>query len=139
MDEVGRFDATKGPRIVGPHDGASVDLGAISARFMVWGEESGGGFSLVEHPIPPRTLAAPIHRHSREDEYSYVLEGRPGAPLGDDVVYAGPGDLAFKHYFEELPSDPAGRPAHAATYGLEVDLDRMQSLCEEHGLRFPRW
>jgi len=37
-------------------DGASVDLGAISARFMVWGEESGGGFSLVEHPIPPRTL-----------------------------------------------------------------------------------
>jgi hypothetical protein len=76
MDEVGRFDATKGPRIVGPRDGASVDLGAISARFMVWGEESGGGLSLVEHPIPPRTLAAPIHRHSREDEYS-PDRGRP--------------------------------------------------------------
>ena len=96
MDEVGRFDATKGPRIVGRGDGAFVDLGAISARSMVWGEESGGGSSLVEHPIPPRTLAAPIHRHSREDEYSYVLEGRLGALLGDDVVYAGPGDLAFK-------------------------------------------
>jgi mannose-6-phosphate isomerase-like protein (cupin superfamily) len=96
MDEVGRFDATKGPWIVGPRDGASVDLGSISARFLVWGEESGGGSSLVEHPIPPRTLAAPIHRHSREDEYSYVLEGRLGALLGDDVVYAEPGDLAFK-------------------------------------------
>jgi hypothetical protein len=66
MDEVGRFDATKGPRIVGPRDGVSVDLGSISARFMVWGEESGGGSSLVK-----------------------------------------------------------------------VDMDRVQDLCEEHGLRFP--
>jgi len=40
MDEVGRFAATKGPRIVGPRDGASVDLGAISARSMVSGEKS---------------------------------------------------------------------------------------------------
>ena len=91
-----RFDASQGPRIVGPRDGRSVELGAIGARFVVWGEESGGGFSLVEHPIPPRTLAAPVHRHSREDEYSYVLEGRLGALLGDDVVYAEAGDLAFK-------------------------------------------
>ena len=60
-----RFDASQGPRIVGPRDGKSVELGAIGARFIVWGEESGGGFSLVEHPIPPRTLAAPVHRHSR--------------------------------------------------------------------------
>lgn len=63
---------------------------------MVRSEESGGGFSLVEHPIPPRSLAAPLHRHAREDEYSYVLEGRMGARLGDDVVYAEPGDLVFK-------------------------------------------
>ena len=33
-----------------------------------------------------RALAAPLHRHSREDEYSYVLEGRIGALLGDEVV-----------------------------------------------------
>ena len=45
---------------------------------------------------PPRHLAAPWHRHTREDEYSYVLEGRLGAQLGDDVVYAEAGDLAFK-------------------------------------------
>ena len=63
---------------------------------MVWSEESGGGFSLVEHPIPPRTLVAPLHRHANEDEYSYVLEGRMGAQLGDDVVYAEKGDLVFK-------------------------------------------
>ena len=62
---------------MGPRDGKSVELGAIGARFMIWGEETGGGFSLVEHPIPPRTLAAPVHRHPKEDEYSFVLEGPP--------------------------------------------------------------
>ena len=41
-------------------------------------------------------LAAPLHRHLREDEYSYVLEGRMGALLGDDVLEAGPGDLVLK-------------------------------------------
>ena len=91
-----RFDASQGPRVVGPQDGKAVDLGSVGVRFMVRGEESGGGFALVEHPIPPRTLAAPLHRHAHEDEYSYVLEGRMGALLGDDVVHAGPGDLVFK-------------------------------------------
>ena len=46
--------------------------------------------------MSPRALAAPLHRHTREDEYSYVLEGRMGALLGDDVLEAGPGDLVFK-------------------------------------------
>ena len=91
-----RFDGSTGPRIIGPRDGKAVDLRSVGVRFMIWGEESGGSVSLVEHPIPPRTLVAPLHRHSREDEYSYVLEGRMGAQLGDDVVVAEPGDLVFK-------------------------------------------
>jgi mannose-6-phosphate isomerase-like protein (cupin superfamily) len=91
-----RFDGSEGPRIVGPADGKAVDLQSIGVRFMAWAEETGGGFSLVEHPMPPRTLAAPLHRHSREDEYSFVIEGRMGALLGDDVIYAETGDLAFK-------------------------------------------
>ena len=133
---------------------------------MVRGEESGGGFSLVEHPIPPHTLAAPVHRHSQEDEYSYVLEGRLGALLGNDVVYVDAGDLAFKprdqwhtfwnsgdtvcrileiispagfeHYFDEVGEAPlASRPEIAARHGLEVDFDRVEELCETHGLHFP--
>src|SRR5215211_7732149 len=85
------------PRIVGPQDGKAGSLGSIGVRFMIDTEEThDGGFSLVEHPMPPRALAAPLHRHSREDEYSYVLEGRMGALLGDDVIYADAGDLAFK-------------------------------------------
>ena len=83
-------------KIVGPHDGKAGHLGGIGVRFMAWAAETGGGFSLVEHPMAPRALAAPLHRHTHEDEYSYVLEGRMGADLGGEVVYGDPGDLVFK-------------------------------------------
>jgi mannose-6-phosphate isomerase-like protein (cupin superfamily) len=85
-----------GPKIVGPTDAAEGFLGSIGARFMIDGAEAEQRFSLVEHSMSPRALAAPLHLHTREDEYSYVLEGRMGALLGDDVVEAGPGDLVHK-------------------------------------------
>ena len=85
------------PKIVGPRDGKADSLGSIGVRVLIdTAETHEGGFSLVEHPMPPRALAAPLHRHSREDEYSFVLEGRMGALLGDAVVYAGAGDLVHK-------------------------------------------
>ncbi len=60
------------PKVVRPVDGMAGFIGSIGVRFMIDGEDSGGGFSLVEHPMSPRALGAPLHRHSREDEYSYV-------------------------------------------------------------------
>jgi mannose-6-phosphate isomerase-like protein (cupin superfamily) len=83
-------------RMIGPSDGKAGFLGSIGVRFMINGEDAGGDFSLVEHPLSSRALAAPLHRHTREDEYSFVLEGRMGGLLGDDVVEASPGDLVFK-------------------------------------------
>ena len=59
-----RFDAAQGPRIIGPKGGKLADFGAFGVRFMVWGAESGGGFALVEHPIAPHALVAPLHRHA---------------------------------------------------------------------------
>ena len=90
------FTAQTTPKIVGPQDGKAGWLGSIGARLIIPGADTAEGFSLVEHPMPPRALAAPLHRHNREDEYSFVLEGRMGALLGDDVVEAGPGDLVYK-------------------------------------------
>src|ERR1700693_6607690 len=83
-------------RVLGPADGKAGFLGSIGVRFMIDGETTSGGFSLVEHPMSARALAAPLHRHLREGEYSYVIEGRMGALLGDDVLEAGPGGLVFK-------------------------------------------
>src|SRR3954464_15078230 len=89
------MDATA-VRIIGPNDAQEGFLGSIGVRWMIDGAEAEQRFSLVEHPMSPRALAAPLHRHTREDEYSYVLEGRMGALLGNDVVEAGPGDLVVK-------------------------------------------
>lgn len=83
-------------RILGPGEGEAGFLGSIGVRFMIEGADSGGGFSLVEHAMSPRALAAPMHRHNREDEYSFVLEGQVGALLGSDVVTGGPGTLILK-------------------------------------------
>ena len=99
-------------KVLGPTAGKSGLLGSMGVRVMINGTESGGGFALVEHPIPPRALGAPLHRHSREDEYSYVLEGRVGALLGEEVVIGNPGDLIFKprnqwHSFWNAGDEPA--------------------------------
>ena len=71
-------------------------LGGLGVRFLISPEESGGGFALVEHPLKPRALGAPLHRHTHEDEYSVVIRGRVGAQLGDEVLYAEAGDVIFK-------------------------------------------
>jgi mannose-6-phosphate isomerase-like protein (cupin superfamily) len=99
-------------KVVGPRDGKAGFLGSIGVRFMVDGEDANGGFSLVEHSMSAHALAAPLHRHTREDEYSYVLEGRVGALLGEEVVVASPGDLVFKprgqwHTFWNAGEEPA--------------------------------
>jgi mannose-6-phosphate isomerase-like protein (cupin superfamily) len=83
-------------KVIGPRDGKAGFLGTIGVRFILDGDEAGQRFALVEHPMSARALAAPLHRHTREDEYSYILEGRGGALLGDDVLIGGPGDLIFK-------------------------------------------
>jgi len=83
-------------QVLGPEEGEKVRLLALGVRFMIDGEQTGGRFSLVEHPLPPRRLGAPLHTHTHEDEYSYILEGRLGVQLGDDVLEAGPGELVFK-------------------------------------------
>jgi mannose-6-phosphate isomerase-like protein (cupin superfamily) len=144
---------TKGVRVVGPADGIEGFLGSIGVRFLIDGAEAGERFSLVEHPMSARALAAPLHLHTREDEYSFVLQGRMGALLGDDVVEAGPGDLVhkprnqwhtfwnagdepcrileiispagFEHFFREL-SDLGG--------ALASDPDEFAQLRERYGL-----
>ena len=71
-------------KVLGPTDGKAGFLGSIGVRFMIEGADADDRFSLVEHPMSARALAAPLHRHHNEDEYSFVIEGRMGALLGDE-------------------------------------------------------
>jgi mannose-6-phosphate isomerase-like protein (cupin superfamily) len=77
-------------------EGRTADLATLGNRYMIDVAQTDGRFALIEHTIPPRALAAPMHVHEREDEYSFVLSGRMGAQVGDEVVEAGPGELVFK-------------------------------------------
>ena len=119
--------------VLGPRGGKSVDFGGFGVRFLLRGEETGGAFALVEHPLAPRALAAPLHRHSREDEYSYVLEGRMGALLGDRVVEAGPGDFVFKrrgewHSFWNAGDAPARLLELISPAGFEGYFDELAGI-----------
>jgi quercetin dioxygenase-like cupin family protein len=122
-----------GARVVGPEDGKSGFLGSIGVRFMVDGSESGGGFSLVEHPMAPRALAAPLHRHNNEDEYSYVTEGRVGALLGDEVLVGEIGDLIFKprgqwHTFWNAGEEPARLLEIISPAGFEHFFEELSDM-----------
>src|SRR5207253_5941608 len=124
---------TSTAKVVGPTDGKAGFLGSIGVRFMIDGDEAGSRFSLVEHAMSPRALAAPLHRHTREDEYSYVLEGRMGALLGDEVLEAGPGDLVFKprgewHTFWNADDDPCRILEIIAPAGFERFFAELVAL-----------
>jgi mannose-6-phosphate isomerase-like protein (cupin superfamily) len=120
-------------KVLGPTEGKAGSLGMIGVRFMIPGEDTGELVSLVEHPMPPRALAAPLHRHTREDEYSYVLEGRMGALLGDEVVYAGPGDLVYKprnqwHTFWNAGDEPVRILEIISPAGFERFFDELVDM-----------
>lgn len=88
---------TESPRVL--RHGEGDVLGPPSActdRFMIEGADAGGRFALVEHTIAPGALAAPMHLHTKEDEFTYVLEGTFAAVLGGREIEARPGDLVFK-------------------------------------------
>ena len=84
------------PYVVGPGEGLHAPLGALGSVHKAPAHLTEGRIAVVEHTLPPRQLAAPRHRHSREDELSIVLEGRLGALLGEDVVVADTGSYVYK-------------------------------------------
>ena len=124
---------TASTRVIGPAAGKAGFLGSIGVRFMIDGESTDGGFALVEHPMSAHALAAPLHRHLREDEYSYVLEGRMGALLGDDVLEAGQGDLVLKprgewHTFWNAGDEPCRILEIIAPAGFEKFFSELVDL-----------
>jgi mannose-6-phosphate isomerase-like protein (cupin superfamily) len=137
------------PRVVPPAGGEAVDFGGFGVEWKIDGAESDGRFSVVHHPIAPRTLAAPLHYHHDEDEYSFVLEGTLGALLGDQVVEAGPGTWVHKprhqwHTFWNAGDTPVRiieviSPGGFEDYFREIaeaggDLERVAAVARAYSL-----
>ena len=111
-------------RILPAGEGDTSSLGGVRDRFMIDGADTDGRFSLVEHLFDPRALAAPMHRHRDEDEYTFVLTGRIGAVIEGRELEAGPGDLLFKprgqwHTFWNAGDEPASCLELISPAGLE--------------------
>lgn len=142
---------------VGPGHGALVDLGGLGVHFKVRGEQTGGSFAIVEHPIQPGILVDP-HIHRNEDELSYVLEGVIWARVGDREVEAVTGSYVWKPRgvlntfwnpgpeparilevispagFERLFEEVAAMLEHPSETTEELVYER----CRQYGLSFDR-
>jgi quercetin dioxygenase-like cupin family protein len=76
--------------------GEAVWIGTFGTIYKVPSEATGGAVAIVEHVLGPQQLGAPLHRHSREDEISYVLEGELTVQQGDRRDTAGVGGTIVK-------------------------------------------
>jgi quercetin dioxygenase-like cupin family protein len=134
-------------------------LGAIGVVFKVWGEDTGGALSIVEHPFPVGALVG-AHLHTREDEYSIVTAGEIGFRSGDREVVLGQGGYIAKprgelHAMWNAGSVPARMieiisPAGFEHFFREVaemmsdgnpDPKEGRKMAERYGLSFgdPDW
>lgn len=134
-------------------EGETIQIGGFGTRVKVPAGAVGGSASIVEHTLAPGLLGAPPHRHTREDETSYVLEGRLTVQIGDEVVTAGPGEIVVKprgifHAFWNAGDEPVRfveviSPGGFEGYFAELaplipadgppDLDRLAALAARRG------
>ena len=128
--------AAPSARVLAAQDGLTVgDPGGVRDRFLIDGDDAAGRFALVQHLFSPRALAAPMHRHHQEDEFTYVLTGRIGAVLGEEEVFGGSGDLIFKprgqwHTFWNAGDEPAAVLEIISPAGLEQFFRALGTLTE---------
>ncbi|QZY28880.1 cupin domain-containing protein [Nocardioides coralli] len=154
-------------RVLGPRDGLVLGPKAgVRDRFLVDSADWGGNLAVVEHLLAPHAIAAPLHRHTQEDEFSLILEGRVWFLAEGQEVVAGVGDLVFKprhewHTFWNAGDEPArvlelitpggleeafkvldtatdevDLDAFMAPYGCEADMAATLPLLERYGLTF---
>src|SRR6478752_2881610 len=140
--------------IVQPGEGSSGTLGTIGVVFKLWGKDTGGAVSIVEHPFPVGALVPP-HLHTREDEYSIVTEGDIGFRSGDREIVLGPGGYITKprgemHTMWNAGAVPARMIEVISPAGFEhffreltellaadsPDLTQIPRLAERYGLQF---
>jgi quercetin dioxygenase-like cupin family protein len=124
------------PKVIAPGEGKTVMLFGVRFHYKVETADSGGTLAVMEVEIPPRTLVKP-HNHTREDEFSLVLEGTVGVRVGDRELTAGPGSYLVKprhtpHAMWNAASTPARVAEILAPAGLEGYFEALAPILSEH-------
>ena len=121
--------------LVEPAGGKVVLEGTVGVITKVPGTATDGVIAIVEHPVAPRTLVPP-HVHQDHDEWSYILEGRIGARIGDDEFIAETGSYILKP--RRIPHtfwNPDDRPARILEIITPSGLEEMFAKFGELGAR----
>ena len=113
----------------------AVPLSTIGTRSPIDADASAGRVTIREITLLARAVAAPLHRHTREDEYTFVLVGQIGAQLGQEVISTDPGDLIFKprdqwHTFWNAGDEPARVLEIICPSGFERFFDEFSGDAE---------
>ncbi len=123
--------------LIEPHEGQEVRFPGGGVVFKLFGDQTGGLLSIVEHPIEPGALAPP-HVHTNEDEYSYIVEGTVGVRIADEEFVATPGAYVIKprglaHTFWNAGPAPARLLEIICPAGLERYFAEVAQLIPASG------
>lgn len=69
---------------------------ALGTTYKVLSKSVNGSAAIVEHTVEPKSIGAPMHKHTHEDEISYVLEGELSVIQNGEVQTASPGQYIVK-------------------------------------------
>jgi quercetin dioxygenase-like cupin family protein len=124
------------PKVIAPEEGKTIMLFGIRFSYKVETADCGGTLAVMEVEIPPHTLVKP-HNHTREDEFSLVLEGTVGVRVGDRELSAGPGSYLVKprhtpHAMWNATEAPARVVEILAPAGLETYFEQLAPILSEH-------
>lgn len=129
---------------------------SFGATIKIRGDATASGVSVVEHTLLPGFLGAAPHKHSHEDEISYVLEGELTVEQNGEVATMGPGAFVVKprglfHTFWNEGHEPLRflemiAPGAFASYFAELaalipkdappDMGQILALGQRYGLEF---
>ena len=118
--------------LVEPSGGRVVMEGPLGVVTKVPGTATNRVMSIVEHPVAGRLLVPP-HVHEDHDEWSYILEGRIGARVGDDEFIGEAGSYILKprripHVFWNPDDRPARILEIITPSGLEEMFEKFGNL-----------
>ena len=118
--------------LVEPTGGRVVMEGQLGVITKIPGTATNRVISIVEHPVAGRLLVPP-HVHQDHDEWSYILEGRIGARVGDDEFIAPTGSYILKprripHAFWNPEDHPARILEIITPSGLEEMFEQFGQL-----------
>ena len=107
-------------------------IAGTAVRCVIGSDRTGGRFSVLPGELAPRSLGVP-HTHAREDELSFVQQGRIGARVGDHDVTVDAGGFLFRprrvlHALRNPTDEPAVTVEFISPAGLERFFEELGQL-----------